>query len=113
MGYDHPMAWSLLSTHGLVLAAIARRGPALTLREIGDMVGLTERSVFRIVSDLEEAGHLEAHRLGNRNLYEVRPDAALLHTLLDDLTLGELLGAVFAKGLPGAPVGGAADDERP
>lgn len=108
------MSWSLLSTHGLVVAAIARHGPALTLREIGDVVGLTERSVFRIVGDLEEAGHLVSHRLGNRNLYEVRPDARLRHALVADLTLGELLAAVFAKGAAsGMMAAEAAEEDRP
>ncbi len=100
----------LLSAHGLVIAVIARAGPALTLRQIGDVVGLTERSAFRIVGELEAAGYLVSHRIGRRNIYEVRPEASLHHPLLADVTLADLLGSVFAKGVDGGPADLAAPD---
>ncbi len=92
-----PADWALLSTHGLVMAAIARAELPLTLREIGDTVGITERSAFRVVTDLQEAGFLQSHKVGRRNFYEILPDAPLRHPLLGDMTVGDLLRAIVGK----------------
>jgi DNA-binding MarR family transcriptional regulator len=49
--------WAFITNHGLVLATIAKH-PNLTAREIGDTVGVTERTAHRIIIDLEEAGYI-------------------------------------------------------
>ena len=66
-----PSGWGFLTNHAVVLVTIAS-GPDLTLREIADRVGLTERAVHRIVSDLADAGYLTIRKAGRRNRYEVR-----------------------------------------
>jgi hypothetical protein len=91
--------FTLLSSHGLVLAALCRSGPALTLRQIGDAVGIRERAAFQLVDDLREAGFLIVHKIGRRNFYELVPHAPLMHPLLDDLTLGDLLGGILRGGV--------------
>ncbi len=50
------MAWTFITSHGLVLLAIAR-DPDVRLREVAEMVGLTERAVQRIVRQLVDAGY--------------------------------------------------------
>ncbi len=62
--------WRLLSNHGLVLAYIAR-DPGATLRQMAQALGLTERAVYRLVRDLEEAGLIAKQRRGRRNVYRV------------------------------------------
>ncbi len=47
--------WRLITNHGLVLATISKN-PKKTIREIGDDVGLTERTAYGIVVDLEHGG---------------------------------------------------------
>jgi hypothetical protein len=69
-------AWSLFSSHGLVLLSLARQ-PDQRLRDLADEVGLTERSVQAIVSDLVAGGYLERTRDGRRNRYLVRGDRSL------------------------------------
>ena len=49
--------WRFLSNHAIVLICLTRE-PDLTLRQIGDRVGLTERATHRIVSDLVHQGYL-------------------------------------------------------
>jgi hypothetical protein len=44
--------WAFITNHGLVLATIAKH-PNLTAREIGDTIGVTERTAHRIIMDLE------------------------------------------------------------
>lgn len=51
-----PMAtWTFLTNHAQVLLCIARNH-RITAREIASSVGITERAVQRILTDLEQAG---------------------------------------------------------
>ncbi len=68
----------------------------MTLRQIGDCVGITERAAHRIVSDLVETGYLEKRRVGTRNAYEVKPDVPMRHPLIADHWIGELLAVLVA-----------------
>jgi DNA-binding Lrp family transcriptional regulator len=81
--------WSLITNHGLVLAAISRN-PTKTIREIGDDVGITERTAYGIVVDLEKAGYIERTRVGVRNTYAIDPDMPLV-SRLSDASVGDLL----------------------
>lgn len=109
-GFAMATEWTLLSTHGLVLVALARDGPVLTLRQIGDLIGITERSAFRIVCELEESGFLVTHKIGRRNVYEIRSDTPLRHPMMQDLTLADLLG-VLLRGSDPNPQSGAGLEE--
>src|SRR2546430_16570451 len=60
--------WSFLTNHAYVLGCIARE-PSLTLREVAERVGITQRAVQRIVAELEEGGYLSREREGRRNRY--------------------------------------------
>lgn len=66
----------------------------MTLREVADCVGITERTTHRIVCELEQAGYLTRHRNGRRNSYEVHADTLLRHELERGATAGELLAAL-------------------
>ena len=81
--------WSFITNHGLVLAAIARH-MGVTAREIGDVVGITERAAHRIINDLEDAGYVTKSRIGRRNSYRVHPDVPLKDEV-SDAAVGELL----------------------
>jgi DNA-binding transcriptional ArsR family regulator len=87
--------WTLLTNHGHALLCVAK-DPGMTLRQIGDCVGITERAAHRIVSDLVEAGYLEKRREGTRNAYEVKPDVPMRHPLIEDHWVGELLAVLVA-----------------
>ena len=47
--------WTFITNHGLVLAAIAKN-PQSTARQIGDAVGITERTAHKLILDLEQGG---------------------------------------------------------
>ena len=81
--------WSLITNHGLVLAAISRDGKQ-TIRAIGDAVGITERTAYGIVVDLEKAGYIKITKIGTRNTYEINPDMPLV-SRLSDASVGDLL----------------------
>jgi len=49
------------------------------MRDVAQSVGITERSVQRILTQLEEAGYISRVQKGRRNYYEVHPDLPLRH----------------------------------
>jgi DNA-binding Lrp family transcriptional regulator len=81
--------WLFLSNHGIALWCVAR-DPGMTLRQIGDCVGVTERTAHGIVDDLVQAGYLKRYRQGNRNGYEVQRDMPMRPRLTDHM-VGEII----------------------
>ena len=81
--------WTFITNHGLILATIAKH-PNLTAREIGDTVGVTERSAHRIIVELEESGYISKMRVGRQNKYKIHPDMPLKNEI-SDTEVGELL----------------------
>jgi DNA-binding Lrp family transcriptional regulator len=81
--------WSLITNHGLVLAAISRDSKQ-TIREIGDVAGITERTAYGIVVDLEKAGYIKRTKVGTRNMYAINPDMPIV-SRLSDASVGDLL----------------------
>jgi DNA-binding Lrp family transcriptional regulator len=85
---DHP--WRFVTNHAHVLECIASN-PAARLRDIAAIVGITERTVAAIVSDLEEAGYLTKTRVGRNNRYEIHGELPLRHPQHRHHTVGELI----------------------
>ena len=81
--------WTFITNHGLVLATIAKH-PRSTAREIGDAVGVTERSAHKIIKDLEEVGYITKTKSGRKNRYRIHPDVPLKDEASDS-AVGELL----------------------
>jgi Mn-dependent DtxR family transcriptional regulator len=96
---DAHHAWRFVTNHAHVLEAIAT-DPTLRLRDIAVEVGVTERTVAQIVSNLEEAGYLTKTREGRRNLYEVHEDKPLRHPRHSHHTVGELIRFLEAPAEP-------------
>ena len=85
---DH--TFRFVTNHGHVLQVIATN-PTARLREIAEMVGITERTAAQIVSELERSGYLTKTRIGRRNHYEVHEAMPLLHPRHRHHTVGELI----------------------
>jgi len=81
--------WNVFSSHGLVLVSIARN-PNRTAREIGDEVGLTERSTHKVIVDLENEGCIKRIKRGRRNTYRIRSKKEI-PDIVTDASIGELL----------------------
>ncbi len=82
--------WGFVTNHAYVLRCLALT-PSLTLREVAERIGITERAVQRIVAELEGAGYLLRARDGRRNRYVVR-EGRPRHEMDAALPLRELLG---------------------
>jgi DNA-binding transcriptional ArsR family regulator len=85
--------WTFLSNHSHVLVALAEN-PRLSLREVSLLVGVTERSVQRIVTDLEEAGYITKEKVGRNNQYSIKEKIPLRHPLEKHCTVGQLLDLI-------------------
>jgi DNA-binding IclR family transcriptional regulator len=81
--------WTFFTNHGLVLATIAKH-PHDTAREIGDNVGITERTAHKIISDLENGGYITKTKVGRRNRYRIHADVPLVDEA-SDAAVGEML----------------------
>lgn len=86
--------WTFLSNHGHVLVCLAG-DPDARLRDVAVAVGITERAVQKIVSDLEEAGVVERVREGRRNRYRLFMDRPLRHPIESHRNIGALLGMIL------------------
>jgi DNA-binding Lrp family transcriptional regulator len=82
--------WSFVTNHSLVLATIARH-PRRTARNIGDAIGITERSTHKIINDLETAGYITKVKAGRRNEYILHPDVPLKEKIKSEAAARELL----------------------
>ncbi len=87
--------WTFLSNHGHVLVSLAR-DPQSRTRDVAEVVGITERAVQQIVSDLVVHGYLRKEKVGRRNRYEVVRRASFRHDLEAGVTIGEFLDLVVS-----------------
>ena len=72
--------WTFLSNHGHVILCLHSE-PELTLKELAVRVGITERAVHRILSELEREGYLKRERFGRNNRYTFELNKKLRHPI--------------------------------
>lgn len=82
--------WSFLTNHAQAVLYIAGR-PDARLRDLAEVLGVTERTAFGIVNDLTEAGYVVKEKEGRRNRYEIQEHLPLPETIPHQRTVGELL----------------------
>lgn len=91
-----PATWTFLTNHAHVLLCLAQQ-PDITLRQVAGLVGITERAVQRIVSDLQDAGVLHIERTGRRNHYTVDDLQPLRHPIEAHRNVHDLLSLLPVK----------------
>jgi len=87
---DSKAHWTFLTNHAHALLCIAKN-PDCRLRDIADGVGITERAVHRIVSDLTEAGFVDVQRDGRCNVYVMHTEKHLRHPVEAHLQVADLI----------------------
>ena len=85
--------WTFLSNHTHVLVCLANDGD-IKVRDIATHVGITERAVMRILSELEAGGVVVREREGRRNRYQIDQSLPLRHSLEQHCTIGDILRLV-------------------
>ncbi|HEY4712517.1 MAG TPA: winged helix-turn-helix domain-containing protein [Dehalococcoidia bacterium] len=82
--------WKFVTNHALVLCQIAQQ-PRITIREISLTLGITEKAIHRIITDLETDGYVTKIREGRRLRYRINPDLYLRDEMLQDKAVGDFL----------------------
>ena len=85
--------WTFLTNHTHVIVCLAR-DQAQTVRTLALQIGITERSVQRILAELVESGVVRRDKDGRRNIYTIDRSIQLRHPLECHHTLDELLSAL-------------------
>jgi hypothetical protein len=88
--------WSFLTNHARVLLCIAH-DPGARLRDIAASLGITDRSVYGIVTDLTTAGYVVKHRDGRRNLYQIQAHLPLPEPASQEPAIGEVLALLMGN----------------
>ena len=100
--------WTFLSNHGHVLIALST-APDARIRDIAEMVGLTERAIHRLLRDMESGGIITRKRRGRRVTYSIDRDRRLRHPIESHRTVGDLV-SIFERQLEAARL--PAEDRR-
>ncbi|MBC2607257.1 helix-turn-helix transcriptional regulator [Pelagicoccus albus] len=88
-------SWTFFSNHTHVLVCLYD-DEDMTLREVAERVGITERAVQKMVAELEVAGIVTRIKKGRRNSYTVDTKANLRHPIESHRTVGDLLELVLS-----------------
>lgn len=89
--------WTFLTNHAHVLFCIAQ-DTEVRLRDVAARVGITERAVQRIVTDLEAEGYLAVTKEGRRNRYRIDYERRLRHPIERHRTVAALIELVLGPG---------------
>jgi DNA-binding transcriptional ArsR family regulator len=82
--------WTFITNHAAVLTLLDHE-EHLTSREIALALGITERSVIRIIKDLESAGYITKRKEGRENRYTIKKDLPLRRNDQREVHVHELL----------------------
>ena len=82
--------WTFITNHAAVLTLLDRQDQS-TSREIALALGITERSVVRIIKDLEMDGYVTKRKEGRENRYTVNKDLPLRRDDQQEVQVRKLL----------------------
>jgi DNA-binding transcriptional ArsR family regulator len=86
-------SWTFITNHAQVLLTVARH-PEATVAEVARAAQITERSAYRMLADLRQAGYVRRRKVGGHNTYEIDPERPLGDPLLEDELVGDLVALV-------------------
>lgn len=97
-------SWTFLTNHAHILICL-RHEPTLRVRDLADLVGVTERAAHRILGDLIESGYVSKERAGRRNHYRLNLDHPMRHPLERSTPVRHLIEALAGSvSVDGAPL---------
>jgi predicted ArsR family transcriptional regulator len=82
--------WTFVTNHGAVLSILSHE-EMITAREIAARLGITVRTVRRIIGELEMDGYLEIEKIGRRNRYQVNRRRPLRREDQREVAIADLL----------------------
>ncbi len=85
--------WTFITNHAAVLTLLDRE-EILTAREIGSILDITVRTVYRIIQDLEQAGYITKRKEGRENRFTINKSLPLRRNTQREVHVRELLHAI-------------------
>ena len=82
--------WTFLTNHAIVLLFLAKHA-LITGRELSRSIGITERSVRNIISDLKSKGSVTGSKEGRQVRYRINTDLPFRHHTPTDKAIKFLL----------------------
>ncbi len=92
-------SWTFITNHAQVLLTVARQ-PEATVAEVARAVRITERSAYRLLADLQQAGYVRRRKVGRHNSYEVDPSLPLRDPVLEHELVGDFIALARNGGPP-------------
>ena len=86
-------SWTFITNHAQILLAVAR-DPKATVAELAAAAEITERSAYRILSDLQRTGYVRRRKLGRHNAYEINPNMPLRDPTVANECVRDLLSLI-------------------
>jgi DNA-binding transcriptional ArsR family regulator len=90
------VTWTFLTNHAIVLFFLAKHS-LITGRELSRLIGITERTVRNIISDLELGGYIKGSKEGRQVRYKTNPDLPFRHHTQKDKAIKFLIEALDRK----------------
>jgi hypothetical protein len=90
-------SWTFFTNHAQVLLTVARH-PEATVAEVARAARITERSAYRMLADLQQAGYVRRRKIGRHNSYDIDPTLPLRDPILENELVGDLLALVHKDG---------------
>jgi predicted transcriptional regulator len=87
------LTWTFLTNHAIVLLFLTKHS-SITGRELSRLIGITERSVRNIISDLESEGYIKKSKEGRQVRYKINPHLPFRHQTQKDKSIRILLEAL-------------------
>ena len=91
--------WTFITNHGIVLAYIAKH-PESTTRVIASAINLTERTIQKIIAELEAEKYIERRRMGRNNHYRINSHNELRHDAIRDVIVEDFLKMLLHEAKP-------------
>jgi DNA-binding MarR family transcriptional regulator len=88
--------WTFVTNHALVLSFLAKQS-RITARELAGNIGVTERTVRKIIADLDAEGYITKKKQGRRIRYHINPNLSMRHDAHREIAVGDFLGALGWK----------------
>jgi len=89
-------SWTFLTNHAHVLLCLAGDS-AMRIRDIALEVGITERAVQRIISELTDCGYISIEKKGRNNIYRIHREMELKHKIESHKNIDDLISLIYDR----------------
>lgn len=88
--------WNFFTNYGHVIFLLSSNSK-ITLREVAQKVGITERATQKIISDLVRGGFIKIKKEGRNNTYRIQGKKRLRHDIEKNCRLEDLIKTIEDK----------------